>query len=260
VLGGTLALAQTADRLEEELRRTDQIIDDASVVIRDGDSLRSRQILDFAQRMQRDAWDNFHGTRLLAARRLTFEARTTAARAVALAREDDSVRERAQREMERADQTIARARDRVDEHPTPEAPRLLDQATTLLARARATFGEQHFLASMRLALASQRLAAQVASLGAPGNARGLSRDLDRTDHLLERVQDLVNDRATLLPQLLGKLARCRTPRGPRSAKVAHERRTREREKLAASPTGCECNSAASKSRPRRRRRWRRPKP
>ena len=194
VLGASPAPAQTADRLEQELRRTDQVIDDASLVVRDGDSVRARDILDIARRIQRDAWESFPATRLLISRNLTLEARATAGRALSLAREDDTVRERAQREMDRAEQTIGRARDRVDEYPSPEATRLLDQASALLTRSRGTFGEQHYLAAMRLALAAQRLAAQAASFGTTGDVRRLSRDLDRTDHLLERVQSLVDER------------------------------------------------------------------
>lgn len=188
------ALAQgNGERVQQELLRTDEAVESASVVVREGDSIRAREILELAQRVQRDAWDNFRSSRVLVAGRLTLEARGMAARAISMAREDRNVRERAQREMDRAGQAIARARERIEADPSPEGPRLVDEATALLSRAQATFGERHFLAAMRLALAAQRLAAQAAALGAPGGARGLSRDLERTDHLLERVQSLVSE-------------------------------------------------------------------
>jgi hypothetical protein len=187
------AAAQSGERVQQELRRTDDALDAASTIVREGDSLRAREILDHAFAIQRGAWDDFHGARLLAAGRQTLEARSLAARAVTLAREDTSGRERAQREMDRASQAIARARDRVEGSSSAESSRLLEEATALLSRARSTFGEQHFLAAMRLAIAAQRLAAQAAAVGAPGGARGLLRDLERTDLLLERVQTLVTE-------------------------------------------------------------------
>jgi hypothetical protein len=193
VLAALPAAAQVpaGDRVQRELQRTDEGLDRAAAVVKEGDSARARDILDRATAVQSDAWGNFHGARLLIAARLTLEARAMAARAVSLAREDSSVRERAQREMDRAAQMIARAREELVDHPSAQAPPLLDDAGSLLDRARATFGEQHFVAALRLALASQRLAAQATTLGGPGGARGPSRDLERTDHLLERVQTLV---------------------------------------------------------------------
>ncbi|MFN8178193.1 MAG: hypothetical protein U0167_09700 [bacterium] len=191
-LAASPASAQApGDRVRRELERTDEGLERAAAVVKEGDSARARDVLDRATAVQTDAWGNFHGARLVVATRLTLEARAMAARAVSLAREDSSVRERAQREMDRAAQMISRARDESGEHPSAQAPPLLDDAGSLLDRAHATFGEQHFVAALRLALASQRLAAQATSLGGPGGVRGPARDLERTDHLLERVQTLV---------------------------------------------------------------------
>jgi hypothetical protein len=180
--------AQTGDRVREEVARTDEILERAAAVVRESESLRARELLDRAVQIQREARLNLEAARLLIAGRLTLEARGLAARALTLAREETATRSRAEREMERAARALDLARETLREVPPP-ASRVLMEATALLERSRTSFREQQYNASLRLALAAQRLVAQALAHGPVGGPR-LQRELERTDHVLERVREI----------------------------------------------------------------------
>jgi hypothetical protein len=182
------AQGNAPDRLEEELRRTDEVLEQAAALVRESDSARARELLEQARGIQAAARGHYRGERYLLAGKLTLEARALAGRAATLAREDASLLERAQREMDRASRELARAREQVG--PSSSSARLLEEADALLDRARATFGERHYQAALRLAVAAQRLAGQAVALDG-GQGWRLARELERTDHALERVEPLV---------------------------------------------------------------------
>ncbi len=181
--------AQTLDRIRDELLRTDEILERAATVVRESESLRARDLLERAMQLQRDARVNLEGGRLLIAGRLTLEARELAARAITIAREETGTRMRAAREMERAARAVELARESLADAPLP-APRVLMEATALLDRSRTSFREQQYNASLRLALAALRLVAQALALGPAGGANRLQRELERTDHVLERLREV----------------------------------------------------------------------
>ena len=185
------ALAQGRQRIEDELRRTDEILDRAAEIVRDSDSARAHDLLDQARRIQGDARGQFAGGRFVQAGRLTLEARTIGARAATLARDDSSLGQRAERELERAARELDRVRDGLGDSRPAGALNLLDEATSLLERARGAFAEQQFQAAIRLAIASQRLAAHALVLGGGDGSRRLDRELERTDHLLDRLGPIV---------------------------------------------------------------------
>jgi hypothetical protein len=138
--------------------------------------------------LQRDARANLERGRFVIAGSLTLEARLLAGRAVTLAREEAGTRERAEREMERASRALEHARDALGD-AAPPSLRLLAEASALLDRVRASFREQQYNASLRLALAAQRLVAQAIAQGPAGSGQRLQRELERTDHALERLRE-----------------------------------------------------------------------
>ena len=198
LLGALLALPAAAqdgrDRVEEELRRTDDGLDRAREIVVESTSQRARDLLENAFRIQENAWTSFREDRPLVAANLTREARNLGLRAVTLAREDRSLRNRAQREGEKAERALNRAREQLGDNPDPQAIRLLEEAQAQIQRARVQFGEQHFEAALRLAVSAQRLIKQAvgASTGHGGGER-VRRELERTDRLIERVSSVLRD-------------------------------------------------------------------
>ena len=120
---------QNRERARQELQRTDELLQHASSVVHETDSIRARDLVETARGIQQNAWKSFDGDHLLVAGRMTLEARELASRAVNLAREDAVTRERAVREMERASREIGRAREHLDGATGAEARRLLEEAT-----------------------------------------------------------------------------------------------------------------------------------
>ena len=196
------ASAQGRDRLEDELRRTDEMLARAADVVRESESVRARDVLERAFSLQREAYGQCQGGRFALAGRMTLEARQVGGRAVTFAREDAATRDRASREMERADRELTRAREQLGEGPAGEVRRLLDEAQSLLERARVTFAEQQYRPALRLALAAQRLTGHALSSGDGRGGWRLTRDLERTDHLLERLAPHVDETA---PPEVGEL-------------------------------------------------------
>jgi hypothetical protein len=197
------ALSQTVLRIEEELRRTDERIELAESIVREGQSERAHLLLEQAKRLQITAWENFRTGRPLIAARMTFEARVVAQRAIGFAREDLSVRNRAVRELEIANTLLDDVKDRILENGNATARRFLDEARAQIDRGRTQLGEQHYDAALRLALSAQRLLRRAMRLiEDSGGAGHAEMELERTDSILERARPLVkeseDEEATLL--------------------------------------------------------------
>jgi hypothetical protein len=195
--------AQEPTRIEDELRRTDERLEQADAIIREGQSERAIVLLDQAKRVQRTAWETFRSSRPLAAARLTFEARQMAQRAVGIAREDISIRNRAVRELEIALTLYDDVKGRITESGSESARRLLDEARAQIDRGRTQLGEQHYDAALRLALSSQRLLRRALRL--TDDMGGIARaeiELQRTDAILERARPLVSESQDQEAQLL----------------------------------------------------------
>jgi tetratricopeptide (TPR) repeat protein len=181
------------DRVEEQLRLTDEALVRAGEVVQEGRSPRARELLERAFAVQDLAWGHFRGGRTLVAGTVTREARLLAARAVSLAREDSSLEQRAERELEKAVSALERARDSMEGAPDEHAQRLLEEARAQIERARAQIQEGHFEVAIRLAVSAQWLIARSAGDGEGHGAESVLRELERTDQLIERVDDLVDE-------------------------------------------------------------------
>ncbi len=194
VSSAPLASAQDLERLEEELRRTDERLAWARPIVGESASQRARDVLDQAFRAQGAAWDNFRAGRPLVSWRLTQEARRLGLRAVTLAREDMQLRNRARRELDRARSALRRAVEELGPSLPEPARRLLAEAREQLRRAEGLFAEQHYEAALRLAISAQRLVRQAEGLGANGGGSGrVLRELERTDRLIDRAAPLVHE-------------------------------------------------------------------
>jgi hypothetical protein len=181
------------DRVEEQLRLTDEALLRAREVVMDSRSPRAREILDRATAVQDDAWGQFRGDRPILAAALTREARLLAARAVSLAREDFSLEQRAERELEKAAAELERARDSLEGPPSEHAQRLLEEAREQIGRARAQIQEGHFEVAIRLAVSAQWLTRQALRDGAAVDGEIVPRELERTDQLIERVRGVLEE-------------------------------------------------------------------
>ena len=187
------AFAQGADRLEEELRRTDEGLQQAREVVLESRSARARIQLEQAGRVQERAWGAFRDGRPVIAAGLTREAREAGLRAVTLAREDGRLRERAQRELEKGVHALSVAREAFDTPPSDNARRLLEEARAQLERGRTQMQEAHYEPAIRLAVSAQRLVKQALGADAGAGADLVLRQIERTEELIDRVRDAVRE-------------------------------------------------------------------
>jgi hypothetical protein len=181
------------DRVEEQLRLTDEALLRAREVVEEGRSPRARELLERAVAVQDLAWGHLRGGRPLVAGTVTREARLLAARAASLAREDFSLEQRAERELEKAVNALEGARDSMEDAPDEHAQRLLEEARAQIERARAQIQEGHFEVAVRLAVSAQWLIASSLRSGDGRGAESVVRELERTDQLIERVSGLVEE-------------------------------------------------------------------
>jgi hypothetical protein len=186
---GAGAQSTADERVALELERTDRALENAGQVVGESRSERATQLLGQGRRIQDRAWQSYRESRLVLAGRLTLEARRFAVRAVGFARSDGSLEGRARRELEVADTMLRSAFEEMAGARNDASIRLLEEARAQIDRGRRQLGEQHFEASLRLALSAERIVRQALELnsgeGGPGRAE---RELERTDASLERAR------------------------------------------------------------------------
>lgn len=192
------ATAQTGagDRVASALRQTDAAIERAQRVVAETDSQRARELVEMAVGIQSNAWEQYRAGGTVAAARLTGEARALATRAIGMARDDASLQNRARHETEKAHRALARAREMIGGGGEPQAIRLLEQAGGMIDRAQVSYGEQHYQAALRLAVSAQQLIRQAVGMLGDGPAdtgSRILRELERTDHLIERTSPIVTE-------------------------------------------------------------------
>jgi len=198
------AMAQTGvgDRVASALQQTWAVIERAQRLVAETDSQRARELVQMAERIQINAereYDNGKGNSAVAAR-LTAQARSMATRAIGLARDDASLQNRARHETEKASRALARAREMIDGGGEPQAIRLLEQAAGMIERAQVSYGEQHYQAALRLSVSAQQLIRQAVGMlgnGPADSGSRVRRELERTDHLIERTEPLVTESGNL---------------------------------------------------------------
>jgi tetratricopeptide (TPR) repeat protein len=72
--------------------------------------------------------------------------------------------------------------------------RLLEEAAGQIERGRAQFAEQHYEVALRLAISAQRLIRQAGNAGpGPAGDSRVLRELERTDHLIERAAPVIRE-------------------------------------------------------------------
>ena len=146
-------------RVEEQLQRTREILDRARDVLSHCDMPLARDLLRTALDMQARAEQAYRETRYLAALQLTTSARERATRALRLCKSDESLEETVATALQRTDEVLARAHERLDGEGSEASRRLLANADALQSRARAEAGSGR----LRLALSLTRQAREQAT-------------------------------------------------------------------------------------------------
>jgi hypothetical protein len=146
------------DRVRTQLERTRELVERVRDQIEECSNDRARAMLHAATEMQSRAEAAAEASRYLAALQLTRGARERALDALRLCNLQEDLRDSSERALRRTDEVIARAQDRVSEHPSEQARQTLARAVDLEDRATREFRAGHFEASLRLTQNARALA------------------------------------------------------------------------------------------------------
>jgi hypothetical protein len=185
----TLALAQSAQDVAEELRRTDQVIRDAKPLVEASRIQEAKQLLVTAVEQQSNAWQAYDRKMLRRAQDLTLRARRSAQLAARLAEVDpERIREEVRRTASFMDETgplIRRAND-------PRANELWKMAQSEQATAEDALRRQRYGIAAKFTLAArEHVRSAAAVLKRWIDPERVARVLDRTDEVIRRMAELV---------------------------------------------------------------------
>ena len=197
LLGPPAAWAQgngDSGRVHEALQRTDEIIASAKGIVDESRSQKGRVSLEMAVGIQLKAWDNYRGSRLAMAGKLTMEARDEAWHAIALARNDAQGEESFGRLTDQTIDRIARLREMIAESGLrdEQSVRLLEEARTLLEKSRSNAQQYRYQLAVKLAEDARQLTVRAEER--IRNQRTLKEMAERRLAVLERLIERARDR------------------------------------------------------------------
>ncbi|MEO0079928.1 MAG: hypothetical protein ABIK44_04565 [candidate division WOR-3 bacterium] len=202
ILALAAALAQSGQRVLEELRQTDEVIDRAREVVEPSNNQEAKGLLGEAIQLQNQAWDNYHGRRYVRAHGLTMDARLKARNAAGMVQADP---ERIQAEIRRTDELFAFAGPLIKRAAEPRALELWRIAGSEQQSAKDEFGRRHYWLALKFTLAARLHVRTILNLlKAVIAPERVEAEIQRTAELTVRAQEAVqnsgNERARLLLQ------------------------------------------------------------
>jgi hypothetical protein len=157
------------DRVLSQLERTRDMLERARGRIEECNQDRARALLQTAGDMQKRAEDSAHSGHYLAALQLTMGARERVQRALRQCRVADDAHDGTQHALQRTDEVIQGAQERLGQGPPPRARALLERAVETQARAQQEYRGERLDAALRLTLSARAFAVRAARVA--GRAR-----------------------------------------------------------------------------------------
>lgn len=162
------------ERVQVQVERTAELVERARERLADCSESRAKALLRVGQEMQLRAEAAVDQSRYLAALQLTMSARERILKAMRLCNVTESLGENAARALQRTDDVIARARERLGDEGPSVSRQALDRAQSLQAEAQSEYRAQRYEAALRLTHTA-RIAAQRAARAGAGPPRRHSR-------------------------------------------------------------------------------------
>ncbi len=186
-----------ASRVEQELKRTDEIIAEARTAVTESRSNKARLRIETAEAIQAKAHESFRVRAYRASLDLTMEARQEANQAMAIARLEVQTEARLGRIIEDTIERIGRVRDiAVEADITAERPmKLIDEARNLIEKSRLNASQYRYQLATKLAENAQQRATQAEKeIRQIRNAKEMTeRRLALMERLLERAKERADE-------------------------------------------------------------------
>ncbi len=182
-------------RLQDEIRRNEELIKQAEILVRETNSVKARASLKTAIYLHEESKNllTVQNRPILAARAVE-KAREAVLRAIALAKQEAKKEENAKRAIERASGRLERAKHllaETEDRGSNPAGKLIQESQAHLGRSKDSMREHLFGAALRLAISSEGLSNQAIKLLKKDqvNLNNVGREFEKTIRLLERIDD-----------------------------------------------------------------------
>jgi hypothetical protein len=159
------------DHVSAQVERTRDIVDRARERIDGCDDTRARALVRVAIEMQARAERAVSQGHYLGALQLTVSARERVQRALRLCHMDDSVADTAERALQRTDELISRAQERIDSTSPAAARDMLARAVSVQGQARAEARLERYDSALRMTQSARTLLRRAMGFGpTPGRS------------------------------------------------------------------------------------------
>jgi len=182
------ASGQGPDDVQAALEKTDNLLEQARDVIREAGSDRGLAGLRSAEEWQKQAWDAFRRGQWRRAAMFTGRARDEIYRSLGSIRQSEDNDNEVERQLERTDQVLGEARDRLGPGPSTMPRDRLDAAFNQQRRAWDLYRERRLRPALKLTLQARESVLRMGG-GAPGNRHGMDTDPRALEARLERLTE-----------------------------------------------------------------------
>jgi len=205
VAGGARAQSAAHARVQDELTQTDHRIETAQSLVSENPSAHAQTELDTARQLQARAWTAYGSTQLMIALAATRDARAHADRAVAIVRGLPDP-DRVQAQVERTQDVLDRARDRLDACDNDRARALLRVAMDMQQRADNALSDSRYLAALQLTMSARERVLKAMRLCSLDEtlADTAARALQRTDDVLARATEAADGAPAMVREQLAR--------------------------------------------------------
>ncbi len=179
-----------------EMQRTDDLIAEARMAVKNSESALAAKALERADQLQAGARKAFASDALILTVSLTRKAREQASAAISTSRMAEQLEGVLNGRLERAQENLDQVHDELGTPLNPTASALYDQARNFLAQAWEFFRGRRFLAAGKMVEQVEQATRRLRTLarnGQGGNAEAFELRLDNVQRLVEYAQEILAD-------------------------------------------------------------------
>ena len=183
------AFAQFREKVEKELDRTDKVIERAKEAVAESRNPKAQALFDIAINLQGNARAALENERFGLAVKFTLRARKKAFETIGITKRSEENENLVSKAIERTDQVIAKAKEKVFLTESQRASSLLEATIKNQHRAKEFFNEHKLRAALKLTLRTRESAKKSIELAERKNKleRFSGRELERTGKLIEKA-------------------------------------------------------------------------
>ena len=189
------AFAQIREEVEKELDRTDRVIERAKEAVAESRNPKAQNLLELAMNLQREAKEAFWEERFRLAIKLTLRAREKTFEAIGITKGREENESLILKAIERTDQIIAKAKEKLFLTDNQRASSLLEVAIRNQQRAKEFYLEHKLKVALTLTLKARESAQKSIDLAFQKDEleRFARKELERTDKLIDKSLPIIKE-------------------------------------------------------------------